>query len=164
MPLVPAPLMDPAAQTLFIAALGCFAVFHFARLYDFSDPSSSSEGNMGWMVWDGLVADSFRHPFRFDVVEMMAVSGFLMGTLLLVSSPLVVLILSQSPLTWWMFALTSGTVMLALIGAVVLQSSLADVFRPGPGLFCLSAAMCLNFLGFFSIRRETPPNPVARLP
>jgi hypothetical protein len=160
MPQIPASMMNQAARTLFLAALGCFAAFHFVSFYIIQNQSFASEDFTGWKIWKGLVADAFRHSSRVDAKEMIAYSGFLTSALLLVSSPFLVPFLRISRLAWWICVLTSGASMLGFGSVIIPQATISPDVVPGPGFCFLLAAMTLNFLGFFFIRREIPPNPV----
>ena len=159
MPLLSVPVMNRTARVLFLTALGCFVAFHFVRFTIFLDPSLSATDNTGWRIW-GELPDAFRDFSRVDAEEMVIWSGFLTSSLLLASSPLLVPVLKLSRLAWWLGVLASGVAMLGFGGVIIPVLWVADYAVPGPGAYCLFAAMLLNFTGFFFIRREIPPNPV----
>ena len=151
--------MNRVALVLFVSALASFVAFHFVRFTLILDPALSSVDNIGWRVWPELPR-TLRHLSQIDWLEMIIWSGFLTNSLLLLSSPFLVVILRTSRLAWWIGILASGAAMIGFCGVLVPSIIESDRVAPGPGLVCLLAAMLLNFLGFFFIRREIPTDPV----
>ena len=159
MPKMPPALMNRIALVLFVSALASFVAFHFVRFTIFIDPAMSSVNNIGWTIWSEF-SRIFRKLYRINWQEMMLFSGFLTNSLLFVSSPFLVAVLRSSRLSWWIGILASGAATIGFSGVLVPLIISSETSVPGPGCFFLFSAMLLNFLGFFFIRREIPPNPV----
>jgi len=151
--------MNRIARVVFVAALTSFVAFHFVEFWHFTEPGFDPD-TIGWRIWTELPM-TFRRLSHVDGMQMIFWSGFLTSSLLLASSPFVAGVLRISRLAWWIGTLTSGAANIAF-GCVFipLVSETAEI-SPGPGFCFLLAAILLNFLGFFFIRREIPPNPVS---
>jgi hypothetical protein len=150
--------MNRIARLAFVAALISFIAFHFVEFWHFTEPDLDAD-TTGWRIWTEIPT-TMGSPSHLDGVQMIFWSCFLTSSLLVASSPFLVGVVRVSRLAWWIGALTSGVATIALGGFLIsLVSDHAEI-SPGLGFTLLLAAMLLNFLGFFFIRREIPPNPV----
>jgi hypothetical protein len=147
--------MKRLAFGFFTAALCCFIVFHIV-------PVSRHDSSSGWHIWIELF-EVLRSVKNLDVEDMIIISGFLTGSILILSCPLLVSVLNRSRLGWWIGMVSSGMVMLGLGGVILspIMTNISNFFAIlNPGLICLLAALGLNFVGFFFLRRNVPPCPV----
>lgn len=158
MPLIPASLMNRIARVLFLSALASFIAFHFVGFWHFKE-SDSDVDTTGWRIWTEMPM-TMRSLSHVNGVRMIFWSCFLTSSLLVASSPFLIGVVRVSRLAWWIGVLTSGVATLALGGFLISLVSDHSEISPGPGFILLLAALLLNFLGFFFIRREIPPNPV----
>ena len=153
--------MNLIALALLVTALIAFIAFHFLptisgvevdrRGYDPSDFE-------GWTIWEEI-GNFAKAPNIGDFQEMIGVSTFLTGVVLILSSPILIPVLRRSRLVWWIATLGSGLVLTGLGGLLVINN-LEPALQPGPAIYCLLASLALNFLGLLFIRRE----PAAALP
>lgn len=160
MPIPHARRMNLIALALLVTALIAFVSFHFLptisgeevdrRGYDPNDFE-------GWTIWEEI-GNFAKDPDIGDFQEMIGVSTFLTGVMLILSSPLIIPVLRRSRLVWWVATLGSGLVLTGLGGLLVINN-LEPVIQPGPAIYCLLASLALNFLGLLFIRREVPAAP-----
>jgi hypothetical protein len=160
MPIPHARRMNLIALALLITSLIAFITFHF--LPTISGEEIDREGYdpnefKGWTIWEEI-GNFAKSPNIGDFQEMIGVSTFLTGVLLILSSPFLIPVLRRSRLVWWIATLGSGLVLTGLGGLLVI-SNLDPDDNPGPAIYCILASLALNFLGLLFIRREIPASP-----
>ena len=149
--------MNRVAVIVFSVGLLFFGVFNFVPFIIFLDPAMATPTE-GWRLWGKLV-DAVRHGSLEDSKVMISWAALLCGELLIVTSPFLVPVFRLSRLAWWIAMLLSGCAVSGVVGVMLLEPPPASIDL-GLGCYSLIAALALNFLGFFFIRREIPPNPV----
>lgn len=155
-------LTNRIAWILQILALVCFAVFHFVRFSISVDPGAGELEFMGWWAWRDLV-EMLRHIPSLEFEDLLIMSSFVTGALLMIASPFLGFVFRTSRLAWWIGILSSGAVMLAL-GLLLIPQMFSELVMAGPGFYCLHAGLLLNFLGFLLYRREIRADPGREVP
>jgi hypothetical protein len=153
--------MNLIALALLITALIACVAFHFLPTISGEeidrgeyDPNDFK----GWTIWEEI-GNFAKSPNIGDFQEMIGVSTFLTGVLLILSSPFLIPVLRRSRLVWWIATIASGLVLTGLGGLLVI-SNLEPDDQPGPAIYCLLVSLALNFLGLLFIRRELPAAPL----
>ncbi|WP_367873122.1 hypothetical protein [Luteolibacter sp. Populi] len=145
--------MNLVATAILITAAIAFVAFHLLKMVTYANPlHEPSQVERGWTVWIGILF-YLKHP-DLDSESMIIVSALLAATVMILSAPFLLPILSRSRVSWWVAAMCSG-VALAGIGFFLTFGWDNESSRPGPGLLCLLAALILNFTGLLFIRRKT---------
>ncbi|MEO5917195.1 MAG: hypothetical protein ABIS50_23395 [Luteolibacter sp.] len=131
------------------AAIAAFAAFHFIR-----DPEMNNEA--GWNVWKELW-DLVRHPSGMNSNPMgwVAISSFLMASLLIVVSPFLGSVWIRSKMAWLPTVIFGGLSAAGFAVAIFIGKSEGEQ-RIGWGLYLLMAAPFLNFIGLLLARVGAP--------
>lgn len=140
------------SMTLLLAALGMFVAFHF--LTTLTDPDYTKKG---WKVWTELY-DLLRNPENLDPWIGIAVSSFLMFTLLISGTPFLSIVWQRSRMVWGMVTVFSGLSAACFALRLVVLDGVGDLALGG--WFAVTAPF-LNFLGLLLARRwrQEPSNP-----
>ncbi|MCW1914154.1 hypothetical protein OJ996_11240 [Luteolibacter sp. GHJ8] len=131
------------ALAFFILALIAFTAFHFL-------PWSKTSDRTSWELWKVVASPLGMRPIPD--------AGFLMSSLLFVSSPLLVGVFRRSALALW------GTRVMSLLALACLSGALAYLvamelvpLKPNAGGYVLVAAQILHLAGSFIARIDRLP-------
>ncbi len=147
-------VMNLGALGFFIAALLALAGFHFMAWWG-NEPNSQ-----GWHTWLELAEMVQARNFS-DPIENTGLVMFPTSIALMLASPLLIGVLRRSRLVWWLLVLSSGACLIALGAFAFAISITEDADSHGPGFYCLLAALVLNLIGMFLVRRDIPTTPLS---
>lgn len=141
--------MNLVALATFITAIIFFVMFHIL-------PWREDDGFPGWKLWPEVVR-LVAHPSSMDGVSFRAISGLVSGSLVLVSTPFLWVVMRRSRVLWWIVFATSSMATFGLSGTILYH--IVHNLEPGKGMICVIVAQILLTTGLLFIRREDPPAP-----
>lgn len=148
--------MNLIALALLITALIAYVAFHFLPVEVYPPDLYGVEPERGYEIWEEVV-EFAKDPSANDEQDMIALAGFLCAAFLITACPFLIPFLHRSRWMWWTVGLMSGATLCGLGGVLFLIFFYEGASIPGPAIYCLLAAMALNFIGLLFIRREKTP-------
>jgi hypothetical protein len=143
--------MNLIALALLSTAVIAFVAFHFLKVQSYVDPGLMGQPEeLGWSIWPE-VYEFLKNPDPGEFQPMIGIASLLASSVLVITCPFLVPVLSRSRLVWWIAVLASGSAMCGLGGVLLFGQGDAV---PGPAIWCLLGVLVLNFTGLLFIRRE----------